>query len=107
MNSQELETAMRHNIPVVAIVMNNNCWGSEKAYQKYFYQERYIGSDISNPPLDQYARLFGARGYLVDAPDQLGDMLKDALQSGQPGVIEIPIDPEELPVPGRAADAVG
>lgn len=107
MNSQELETAMRHNIPVVAIVMNNNCWGSEKAYQKYFYQERYIGSDISNPPLDQYARLFGARGYLVDAPDQLGDMLKDALQSGQPCVIELPIDPEELPVPGRAADAVG
>ena len=106
MNSQEIETAVRHGIPVVAIVMNNNCWGSEKAYQKYFYQERYIGCDITNPPLDEYARLFGARGYRVDAPDQLGDILTDALQSGQPCVIEVPIDPDELPMPGRAADAV-
>lgn len=106
MNSQELETAVRHRIPVVAIVMNNNCWGSEKAYQKYFYHERYIGADITNPPLDAYARLFGANGYRAEAPDQLGDMLRDALESGMPAVIEVPVDPKDLPVPGRAGDAV-
>jgi Thiamine pyrophosphate enzyme, C-terminal TPP binding domain len=35
MNSQEIETAVRHHIGVVTIVMNNNCWRSEKAHQKH------------------------------------------------------------------------
>jgi hypothetical protein len=48
MNSQEIETAVRYNIGVVTIVMNNNCWGSEKAYQKHFYASRFIGCDIGN-----------------------------------------------------------
>jgi thiamine pyrophosphate-dependent acetolactate synthase large subunit-like protein len=37
MNAQELETAVRHRINAVTLVMNNNCWGSEKAYQQQFY----------------------------------------------------------------------
>jgi thiamine pyrophosphate-dependent acetolactate synthase large subunit-like protein len=49
MNSQEIETAVRHHIGVVTIVMNNSCWGSEKAYQKHFYESRFIGCDIGNP----------------------------------------------------------
>jgi thiamine pyrophosphate-dependent acetolactate synthase large subunit-like protein len=102
MNAQELETAVRHGIAVVTIVMNNNCWGSEKAYQKQFYGGRYIGCDIGNPRYDEYARIFGAQGYYIDHPDQVGDAVRAALGSGQPGVIEIPIDPEELPAPATA-----
>jgi acetolactate synthase-1/2/3 large subunit/sulfoacetaldehyde acetyltransferase len=102
MNSQELETAVRHNIGVVTIVMNNNCWGSEKAYQKHFYGGRYIGCDISNPRYDQFARLFGAAGYYVEHPDQVGDVVKKALSESSPAVIEIPIDPDEFPTPVAA-----
>ena len=102
MNAQELETAVRHRIGVVTIVMNNNCWGSEKAYQKHFYGERYIGCDIGNPRYDQFARLFGAAGYYVEHPDQVGDAVKKALAENVPAVIEIPIDPDELPTPVAA-----
>jgi acetolactate synthase-1/2/3 large subunit/sulfoacetaldehyde acetyltransferase len=102
MNAQELETAVRHGIAVVTIVMNNNCWGSEKAYQKHFYNGRYIGCDIGNPRYDEYARLFGAQGYYVEHPDQVGDAVRSALRSGKPAVIEIPIDPEEFPTPATA-----
>ena len=102
MNAQELETAVRHGINVVTVVMNNNCWGSEKAYQKHFYGGRYIGCDIGNPRYDAFARLFGAAGYYVDHPDQVGDALRAALSSGSPAVVEIPIDPEEFPVPATA-----
>ena len=102
MNSQELETAVRHNIGVVTIVMNNNCWGSEKAYQKHFYGGRYIGCDIGNPRYDQFARLFGAAGYYVEHPDQVGDVVKKALSESSPAVIEIPIDPDEFPTPVAA-----
>ena len=99
MNAQELETAVRHGINVVTLVMNNNCWGSEKAYQKHFYQERYVGADIGNPRYDQYAELFGAKGYYVEHPDQIGDAITEAFQCGKPAVVEVPIDPDEFPTP--------
>jgi thiamine pyrophosphate-dependent acetolactate synthase large subunit-like protein len=102
MNAQELETAVRHRIGVVTIVMNNNCWGSEKAYQKHFYGGRYIGCDIGNPRYDQFARLFGAAGYYVEHPDQVGDAVQKAISENVPAVIEIPIDPDEFPTPVAA-----
>jgi thiamine pyrophosphate-dependent acetolactate synthase large subunit-like protein len=103
MNAQELETAVRHGIAAVTIVMNNNCWGSEKAYQKHFYGGRYIGCDIGNPRYDEYARLFGAEGYYVEHADEVGGAVQAALRSGKPAVIEIPIDPEEFPTPATTA----
>jgi acetolactate synthase-1/2/3 large subunit/sulfoacetaldehyde acetyltransferase len=102
MNAQELETAVRHNINAVTLVMNNNCWGSEKAYQKHFYNQRYVGADIGNPRYDKYAELFGAQGYYVEHADQIGDAVRAALQCGKPAVIEIPIDPDEFPAPATA-----
>ena len=102
MNAQELETAVRHHINVVTLVMNNNCWGSEKAYQKHFYNQRYVGADIGNPRYDKYADLFGAKGYYVEYADQIGDAVQEALQCDKPAVIEIPIDPDEFPAPATA-----
>ena len=103
MNAQDLETAVRHRINTVTIVMNNNCWGSEKAYQKAFYNERYIGCDIGNPRFDEYARLFGAAGFYAEHPDQVGDMVTAALKGDAPAIVEIPIDPDEFPVPATQA----
>jgi acetolactate synthase I/II/III large subunit len=102
MNAQEIETAVRHRIDVVTLVMNNNCWGSEKAYQRQFFGGRYIGCDIGNPRYDAYARLFGAAGYYVEHPDQVGDAVKAAFAGGKPAIIEVPIDPDELPTPVAA-----
>jgi len=102
MNAQEIETAVRHGINVVTLVMNNNCWGSEKAYQRQFFGGRYIGCDIGNPRYDAYARLFGAAGYYVEHPDQVGDAIRAALACGKPAIVEVPIDPDELPTPVAA-----
>jgi acetolactate synthase-1/2/3 large subunit/sulfoacetaldehyde acetyltransferase len=102
MNAQELETAVRHRIAVVTLVLNNNCWGSEKAYQRHFYQARYVGVDLGNPRYDRYAELFGARGHYVAEPDEIGDAVHGALRGSTPAVIEVPIDPDELPVPATA-----
>lgn len=103
MNAQELETAVRHGINAVTLVMNNNCWGSEKAYQKHFYDGRYVGADIGNPRYDRYAELFGARGFYVERPEAIGDAVRAALGCGKPAIVEVPIDPEEFPVPATAA----
>jgi acetolactate synthase I/II/III large subunit len=103
MNAQDLETAVRHGINTVTLVMNNGCWGSEKAYQKHFYAGRYIGCDIGNPRYDEYARLFGGAGFRVEHPDQVGDAVQAAFRAGKPAIIEIPIDPDEFPTPATAA----
>lgn len=102
MNSQEIETAVRHQINAVTLIMNNNCWGSEKAYQKQFYNQRYVGADIGNPRYDKFAELFGAKGYYVEHADQIGDVMKAALKCGKPAIVEVPIDPDEFPTPATA-----
>ena len=91
----------------VTLVMNNNCWGSEKAYQKHLYGGRYIGCDIGNPRFDELARLFGAEGYYVDKPEGVGDAVQAALRCGKPAVVEIPIDPDEFPTPVQALKKEG
>jgi acetolactate synthase-1/2/3 large subunit/sulfoacetaldehyde acetyltransferase len=98
-NVQELETAVREHIPIVTVVMNNNEWGSEKAYQQALFGGRLVGADITNPRFDKLAELFGANGFYVDRAEDLGDVLQSALKSELPSVIEIPVDPNELPAP--------
>ena len=104
-NVQELETAVREGIAVVTIVMNNNLWGSEAAYQQALYPGREIGAHITNPRFDKLAELFGARGYFVDRAEDVGDVVLEAIGSGQPAVIEIPVDPDELPRPARLVES--
>ena len=66
MTLSELSTAVHHKINTVTIVMNNKSWGAEKAYQRDFYDERYIGTEIKSPPFDKVAELYGAKGYHVE-----------------------------------------
>ncbi|WP_298015949.1 thiamine pyrophosphate-binding protein [uncultured Castellaniella sp.] len=96
MACSELGTAVEHGINVVCIVMNNGCWGAEKAYQRDFFGQRYIGADVRNPPYDELARLWGAAGYRVDAEDAIADTVREALSCGRPAVVDIRVDPEAL-----------
>ena len=80
MTISELSTAVDHGINTVTIVMNNQCWGAEKAYQRDFFNGRYIGADVSSPSFDKAAELYGA-GFKVDHLDQIGDAVGGALAS--------------------------
>ena len=96
MTISELSTAVNYNINTITIVMNNKSWGAEKAYQKDFFGKRYIGSDISSPPFDKVAELYGAKGFKVDRPSEIGDAVKAALKCNKPSVIDVAIDPKAL-----------
>lgn len=89
--SQELNTAVRWGIPLVGIVLNNRCHGAEKAQQQRFFEEKYIGVDLDNPRFDKLADVYGARGYYVEHPDQIADVVREALTLNGPSVIEIPV----------------
>ena len=102
--SGEINTAVRWNIPLVSIVLNNSCHGAEKAQQKRLFDERYVGVDLTNPRFDKLAEVYGARGYYVERPEDIGDAVSDALSLDRPCVIEIPVQeyfPEPAPTPGR------
>ncbi len=101
MNVQELATAVQHGLNVTAIVMNNNSWGSEKAYQKYYFNEHYLGVDLVNPDFVKLAESFGARGFRVERASEVGDAVKDALNCGRPSLVEVPVDPDEFAPPVR------
>ena len=89
--SQELNTAVRKNIPLVSIVLNNGCHGAEKAQQQRFYDQKYIGVDLENPRFDRLAEVYGARGYYVERPEDVADTVRDALALDGPSVVEIPV----------------
>jgi thiamine pyrophosphate-dependent acetolactate synthase large subunit-like protein len=101
--SQELNTAVRWNIPLVSIVLNNRCHGAEKAQQQRFFNQRYIGVDLVNPRFDKLAEVYGARGFYVERPQDIADVVREALTLDGPSVIEIPVAeyfPPSAPTPG-------
>jgi acetolactate synthase-1/2/3 large subunit/sulfoacetaldehyde acetyltransferase len=96
MTTSEIGTAVAHGINTVCIVMNNGCWGAEKAYQRDFFEGRYIGADVPNPPYDKLAELWGAKGFRADRVEQIEGAVNAALACGAPAVVDIQIDPNAL-----------
>ena len=96
MTLSELSTAVQHGIHTVTIVMNNQCWGAEKAYQRDFFGGRYIGADIHSPPFDEVARLYGAEGFRAEHISEVGEAVQAALRCGKPAVVDVAVDPAAL-----------
>lgn len=96
MTVSELSTAVDHGINTVTVVMNNKCWGAEKAYQRDFFNGRYIGADVSSPPFDKLAELYGAAGFRADRLDEVGPAIEAALACGKPAVVDVAVDPNAL-----------
>ena len=96
MTISELSTAVEYGINTITIVMNNKSWGAEKAYQRDFFEERYIGSDISGPPFDKVAELYGAKGFRVERTSEINEAINAALTCDKPAVVDIAIDPKAL-----------
>jgi len=92
----EIGTAVSHGINTVCIVMNNGCWGAEKAYQRDFFDGRYLGADVPNPPYDKVAQLFGAAGFAVERAADIEGVVAEALVCGKPAIVEVKVDPDAL-----------
>ena len=102
--SGEINTAVRWDIPLVGIVLNNRCHGAEKAQQQRHFGARYIGVDLANPRFDKLAEVYGARGYYVTRPEEIGDAVSSALASRKPCIVEIAVA-EHFPLPAKTPGA--
>jgi acetolactate synthase-1/2/3 large subunit len=96
--SNELATAMRHRIPLVAIVFADGAFGNVRRIQEEQFGNRLIACDLANPNFVKYAESFGAAAERAETPDALKAALGRALaRRDGPSLIEVPVGP--LPSP--------
>ncbi len=89
--ANELATAMRHRIPLVAIVFVDGAFGNVRRIQEEKFGNRLIACDLANPDFVKYAESFGAAGRRAQGPDQLRAALKAAFAAREPTLIEVPV----------------
>ncbi len=91
MNCQELETAIRYEIPIVVLILNDNGFGFIKWKQKKMHFEDF-GLDYGNPDFSLFARSFGAVGIRIKEDDDLAEVIENTFALNKVAVIECPID---------------
>jgi sulfoacetaldehyde acetyltransferase len=93
MSMSELMTAVRHDIPVTAVVFHNRDWGAEKKNQVEFYDRRFVAAELVSESWAGIARAMGADGVVVDQLDDVGAALSSAvdrqMNGGRTTVIEV------------------
>ncbi len=91
MNSQELETAIRYNIPIIVMIWRDDEYGLIRWHQqKEFGRPSHIG--FSNPDFVKYAESFGAKGFRVEDAKDLQAIIREARDCGTVAVIDCPVD---------------
>ncbi len=91
MNSQELETAVRLNLDLVVIILNDSAYGMIKWKQEGMGFENF-GLDYNNPDFVQYAESFGATGHRPESAVDFHTVLCNSLNSSGVHVIDLPVD---------------
>lgn len=93
MSMGEVLTAVRHDIPVTAVVFHNRQWGAEKKNQVDFYDRRFVAGELESESFAGIARAMGAEGVTVSELDEVGPTLTAAIDAqmneGRTTIIEI------------------
>jgi acetolactate synthase I/II/III large subunit len=98
-NVQELSTAVKHGIDIVAIVFADGAYGNVRRMQKEDYGNRLIGVDLHNPHFPKMAESFGVAGVRTTTPDGLRRELAAALSRRGTTLIEVAVG--EMPDPWK------
>lgn len=106
MNSQEIETALRIGTPIVILIWNDSKYGLIEWHQmKAFGRASHI--DFNNPDFVKYAESFGAKGYRIQATEQLLPTLQQAIEDDTVVVIDCPVDySENMKLTAKLGDLV-
>ena len=80
MSMGEVRTAVRHDIPVTAVVFHNRQWGAEKKNQVDFYNRRFVAGELETDSFAKIGEAMGAEGVVVDKLDEVGPALQKAVE---------------------------
>jgi acetolactate synthase-1/2/3 large subunit len=96
MNSQELATVVKNDIPVIVAILNNGFLGMVRQWQDLFFDKRYSFTSIDDSvDFVKLAEAYGAFGLRVTKPEEVGPALKEAVDSLRPTVIDFVVEREE------------
>ncbi len=109
MNMNEIATAVRHQIPVIQVVINNHVLGMVRQWQDLFYHQHY-SQTILNDAVDfvKFAEAMGAEGIRVTTKEEFSEAFTKAMELRKPIVIDCQIDQDDkvwpMVAPGAAID---
>lgn len=100
MNCNELSTAVKYNIPVIIILLNNQVLGMVRQWQNLFYDKRFSSTTLEKATdIVKLAEAFGAAGFNVTRPEEVEDTIRKAMEMEGPVVINFEIDRDEMVLP--------
>ncbi|MDD1742021.1 MAG: thiamine pyrophosphate-dependent enzyme, partial [Methanotrichaceae archaeon] len=107
MNSQELATAVVNDIPVKVAILNNGCLGMVRQWQELFFEKRYSATILgrTSPDFVKLAEAYGALGLRATKPSEVESVIRTALASNRPTVMDFIINPLEKVSPMVPAGA--
>jgi acetolactate synthase-1/2/3 large subunit len=96
--ANEMATAVRHRIPLVAVVFADGAFGNVRRIQEERFGNRLIANDLANPDFVKFGESFGAAAERAKSPEELRAALKRGFKRRDgPTLIEVPVGP--LPSP--------
>ena len=96
MTVQELSVAVREDLDITYVVLNNEAVGMVRQWQDGFYEGRRMASEYPwIPEFDMLAEAFGARGFRLEDYDSVDQVIEKARAYDGPSVIDAVIDPAE------------
>jgi acetolactate synthase-1/2/3 large subunit len=106
MNSNELATVKKYNVPMIQLVFNNHALGMVKQWQEMFCKGR-LSFTVVEPDVDfvKLAQAYGIKAFKISENCEIEDVLKEALKAQEPVLIECDINPEHMVLPMVAPGA--
>ncbi|MCK5186127.1 MAG: biosynthetic-type acetolactate synthase large subunit [Deltaproteobacteria bacterium] len=96
MNIQELATAVHYKLPVKIAILNNRCLGMVRQWQELFYDKNYASTPLENSPdFVKLAEAYGAMGLRATKPSEVVPVIKKALNSKKPVIMDFVVEQEE------------
>ena len=89
-NAQELSTAARHRINVVAVVFNDSSYGNVARDLDESWGGQY-GAELTNPDFMKLADAYGVVGMRAQEPTEVGRLVREAIEKDRPALIEVPV----------------
>ena len=97
----ELATAVKYKLDVKIVVIKNNTLGQIKWEQMVFLGNPEFGCELHPIDFAAVAQACGAQGFTIEDPAQCGDILRQALATPGPVVVQAVVDPNEPPMPPK------
>lgn len=103
---QELTTAVENNLPVKVAILNNQYLGMVRQWQQLFYEKNYCATCLKiAPDFVKLAEAYGALGLRATKPNEVEQVIQEALASPKPVIMDFVVNPEECVYPMVPAGA--